>query len=200
MPSYIVSLKQLLTIIHTSDEKHTDELQFSALSVWRYLWETIELQFSQASHRISINKVPRDTWILPLHHLLRIWPWWLSRSELGQPASKSWWSKMQNSSNEDILRTEDVLRTATLLWYDVIGTMTKTTVQAAIEPPLNKLGRPRPTKIRWRKPREKSWTRSKVPWKGKLPQTLMACTGGQTHLSLPRYSSVLFPPSLNFLN
>ena len=55
---------------------------------------------------------------------------------------------MQNSSNEDVLKAENVLRTTTLLWYDEIRTMMKTTVQAAVEPPLNELGRPRPIKIK----------------------------------------------------
>ena len=55
---------------------------------------------------------------------------------------------MQNSSNEDVLRIEDILRTVSLIRYDLIGTMTKTIVQAEAEPPLNELGRPCPIKIR----------------------------------------------------
>ena len=142
----------------------------------------IELQFFLASHRISIDKVPRDTWTLSLHHLLRIQPSWLSRSELGHSMAKSWWSKTQNSNSKDVLRTEDILRIATLLWCDMIGTMTKTTAQAATKrtedilriatllwcdmirtmtkttaqaaakPSLNKPGRPCPIRIRCWKP------------------------------------------------
>ena len=89
MPSYIVSLKQVLTVVHTSDEEQIDELQFSALSVWSCLWEMIELQFFLASHCISIDKVPQDTWTLSLLHLLWIQPSWLSRSELRHLMSKS---------------------------------------------------------------------------------------------------------------
>ena len=59
---------------------------------------------------------------------------------------------MQNSSNKNVPRIEDILRLATLFWYDVIGIMTKTTVHAAAKPPLNELGRPRLIKIRCWKP------------------------------------------------
>ena len=45
-------------------------------------------------------------------------------------------------------RTEDILRIETLLWCDMIRTMTKTTAQAAAKPSLNKPGRPCPIRIR----------------------------------------------------
>ena len=59
---------------------------------------------------------------------------------------------MQNPRNENVPRIEDILRIATLLWYDVIETMTKTIIQAATKPPLKEIGKPRPIKIRWWKP------------------------------------------------
>ena len=68
---------------------HTDEWQFSTSSVWRCLWEMIELQFFLASHRISIDNVPRDIETLALHHLLQIqWLGWVDSS------SDIWWPRV----------------------------------------------------------------------------------------------------------
>ena len=80
----------------------------------------------------------------------------LSRFELGHLMAKSWWSKTQNSNSNDVLRTKDTLRIATLLRCDVIGTMTKTTAQVAAKPPFNEPSKPCLISIRWWKPWEKS--------------------------------------------